>query len=146
MIAAAAFAIDALYLKVSDLLDPGDRRRCRRRAGSIVETLKVALDLGKLAQTWQKSIPELVGLRNELVHFRGEDHESQPHPTGKSHVSRESSFFTVERASWAVDLALEVLTTAYRSPRRRHTALVERSEQAAQVPAWLEDLRHGNRE
>jgi hypothetical protein len=77
------------------------------------------------------------------VHFRAENHESQPHPTGKSHVSMESSVYTVEKATRAIDLALEVLATAYRLPRNKHTDLVDWAESAAHVPAWLEELRHG---
>jgi hypothetical protein len=34
-------------------------------------------------------------------------------PTGKSNVSTENVVYSAERATWAVDLALEVLTTAY---------------------------------
>jgi hypothetical protein len=143
VVAATAFAIDALYVKVDELLDEAARSRAERLTGRIVETFKTAFDLRKLGAEWQKSIPKLFVFRGELVHFRGEDHESQPHPTGKSNVSMESSVYTVERASWAVDLALEVLTVAYRSPRREHKALVAWAESAAHVPAWLEDLRRG---
>jgi hypothetical protein len=108
VVAATAFAIDALYVKVDELLDEPARSRAERLTGRIVETFKTAFALGRRGAEWQKSIPKLFAFRGELVHFRGEDHESQPHPTGKSHVSMESSAYTVERASWAVDLALEV--------------------------------------
>jgi hypothetical protein len=120
VVAAAAFAIDALYVKVDEL--------------------------GKRTAKWQEEIPELFGLRDELVHFRGEDHESQPHPTGKSHVSMENSVYTVESATWAVDLALEVLTIVYSSPRKKYAALFEWSENTAHVPPWLERLRRGEHE
>jgi hypothetical protein len=144
VVAACAFAIDALYEKINELLDPAERSTAKSsRPGRIAETFKLALDLGKRGQELQESIPKLFKLRDELVHFRGEDHESQPHPTGKSNVSKENSVFTVELATWAVDLALEVLTTAYRSPRPKHTALVTWAEQAAHVPEWLEELRAG---
>jgi hypothetical protein len=143
VVAAAAFAIDALYVKVDELLPEEARCRAGSRVGRIVETFKTACDLGKRTAKWQESIPELFALRDELVHFRGEDHESQPHPTGKSHVSMENSVYTVERATWSVDLALEVLTIVYSSPRKKYADLVEWSENNAHVPALLEKLRRG---
>jgi hypothetical protein len=109
VVAASAFAIDALYVKLNELLDPPERTEAKgTRVGRIVETLKIALDLGKRTGEWQRSIPDLFDLRDELVHFRGEDHPTEPHPTGKSHVSRESSFYTVEKATWALDLVHEL--------------------------------------
>jgi hypothetical protein len=66
VVAAAAFAIDALYVKVDELLGPAERSSAKSsRAGRIVETFKLALDLGKLGAEWQESID----LRDELVHF-----------------------------------------------------------------------------
>jgi hypothetical protein len=145
VIAAAAFAIDALYVKLNDLLDPKERRQANTRAGSIVETLKSALEVGDRTQKWQQSIPKLFEVRDELVHFRGEDHPSQPHPTGKSHVSRESSFYTIEKATWALDLVHEVLTVAYTSPRVEHKDLVAWAESAAHVPEYFDELRQGEK-
>jgi hypothetical protein len=143
VVAAAAFAIDSLYEKVNELLPEADRSRAKGRTGRVVETFKTACELGKRAAKWQESIPELFRLRGELVHFRGEDHESQPHPTGKSHVSMENSVYTLEKASWAIDLALEVLTVVYTSPRAKYEALTTWSKDTAHVPPWLEQLRRG---
>ena len=143
VVAAAAFAIDALYVKLDDLLDPSIRASGDTRVGRIVRTFEVALELGRRTQTWQAEIPRLFKRRGELVHFRGVNLESQPHPTGKSHVSRENALYTAEQAARAVDLALEVLTVAYSSPRKKHGALVDWSERATHVPAWLGDLRRG---
>lgn len=143
-IAAAAFAIDALYATVNDMLDAAQRptfARGVKRPGRIVETLKRALELGKLGAEWQTKVPGLFDLRDELVHFEGEFHEGALHPTGKSNVSIENVRYTAEAASAAVDLALEVLATAYRSPRSTHAALVTWAGQAAHVPAWLESER-----
>lgn len=143
VVAAAAFAIDALYVKLDELLDPQERTQARSsRIGCIVEKLKTALELGSRTQEWQRSIKDLFDLRDELVHFRGEDHPTQPHPTGKSDVSRESSFYTVEKATWALDLAHEVLTVAYKSPRAKHEALVAYTKNAAHVPAMFDELRY----
>jgi hypothetical protein len=140
-IAASAFAIDAMYTKLSDMLDPADRPRASDRVGFIVETLKAALELGKRGHAWQSSIPGLFEQRDELVHFRGKPYESRMHPTGKSAVSRENVTYTAEAMTSAVDLAFEVLTTAYQSPRKKHAALVEWSQSAAHVPALLENER-----
>jgi hypothetical protein len=142
VVAAAAFAIDALYVKVNEMLDPAARSYAKGRIARIVETFKTAFELNKRTAKWQNDISVLFDLRGELVHFRGEAHESEPHPTGKSNVSRENSVYTVERATWAVDQALEVLTVAYSSPRATHSAIVAWAESAAHVPAWLEELRN----
>jgi hypothetical protein len=139
-IAASAFAIDALYTTLSDMLDPADRVRAKDRVGTIVETFKVALELGRRSQKWQTSIPALFDQRDELVHFRGKPYEAMMHPTGKSNVSRENVTYTAETTAHAVDLALEVLTTAYTSPRQKHAALVKWSESAMHVPPYLESL------
>jgi hypothetical protein len=141
VIAAAAFAIDALYVKLDDMLDLGDRSLAKKRLGRIVETLKTSLDLGSRTDPWTKSIKDLFDLRDQLVHFRGVDQESQPHPTGKSNVSAESARYTVERATWAVDLAHEVLTVAYTQPRPRHKALVAWAASNSHVPAHFDELR-----
>jgi hypothetical protein len=52
VIAAAAFAIDALYVKLDDMLAPGDRCVAGNRVGRIVETLKTSLDLGRRTDRW----------------------------------------------------------------------------------------------
>jgi hypothetical protein len=140
-VTAAAFAIDALYHTIDDLLTEAERSRAKRDVGRIVETFKNTLELGGRGQAWQASIAALFALRGDLAHFRGEDHEPQPHPTGKSNVSLENVIYTAEEATRAVDLALEVLTVAYTSPRKQHAALVERAEGGAGVAAWLEDER-----
>jgi hypothetical protein len=144
VIAAAAFAIDALFVKLDGMLDPVDRCLAKKRVGRIVETLKTSLDLGSGTAQWQKSISDLFDFRDQLVHFRGVDREPRPHRTGKSHVSVESSFYTVERAAWAVDLAHEVLTVAYTKPRPRHKALVGWAASNSHVPAYLDQLRQGD--
>ena len=41
VVAAAAFAIDALYVKLEELLEPEHRTRASTRVGRIVETLKI---------------------------------------------------------------------------------------------------------
>lgn len=143
-IAASAFAIDAMYSTLWDMLDASARPTFGegvKRPGRIVETFKVALELGKRGHEWQSSIPALFDQRDELVHFRGRSYEAMMHPTGKSNVSRENLTYTVEATARAIDLALEVLTTAYTSPRRKHAGLVKWSESAAHVPAFLDGER-----
>ena len=63
------------------------------------------------------------------------------HPTGKSGVSRENVTYTAEATAHAVELALEVLTTAYTSPRSKHAAIVDWSKRAAHVPEFIESER-----
>lgn len=143
-VAAAAFAIDALYEKVNAMLRSDVRPRFRedaKRSGRIVETFKVALDLGKRAQTWQTEVPRVFNLRDEAVHFESTWNVPGPHPTGKSNVSRKNLIYASEEASRAVDLALKILTVAYTSPREQHIELVEWSESNAHVPALLESER-----
>ena len=141
VIAAAAFAIDALYVRVDELLEPEYRNRAERRVGRIIETLKVALDLGPRTQRWQTEIGDLFDKRDELVHFRGKEKEPLPHPTGKSNVSHESASFTAEEATRAVDLALEVLKGGYTLARPKHAALQTWNQRASHVPAWFDEVR-----
>ena len=143
VVAASAFAVEALAIKLGDLLE--GRIEAKGYTPRVVETLKTAVDLGKRTVEWQKSIPELFGLRGELVHFRGELHPSQPHPTGKSHVSREANVYSVERARWAVELAYEVLTVALTSPRKKHAAVVAWAESQPDTPKMLERIRQEGR-
>jgi hypothetical protein len=143
-VAAAAFAIDAMYVKVHDLLEPAERAVASNRVGFIVRTFEVALALGGRTQPWQRRIPALIDLRDKAVHFRGLPSEPQPHPTGKSNVSLENIIYTAEKATRAVDLALEVLTTAYTSPRAKHTALAAWAAQNSHVPGSLEARRRGD--
>jgi hypothetical protein len=140
-IAASAFAIDAMHRTLDDMLAPTDRSRAKGE-GRIVETFKIALELDKGGQEWQSSIHALFKQRGALVHFRGKPHETVMHPTGKFNVSRETATYTAEATTRDVDLALEVLTTAYRSPRSKHAAIVEWAKSAAHVPAYLESVRH----
>jgi hypothetical protein len=142
-IAAAAFAVDATFVKVSDLLDAAQRPQIEQRLDRLVETLKAALQLGRRTQRWQTDIPALFRLRRQMVHFRGEATPGLLHPTGAANVSREAGTYTAEQASRSADLALEVLTVAYSSPRPRHVALVRWASQNAHVPAYLEAVRNG---
>ena len=94
-IAACAFAIDAMYTKLSDMLDPSDRARASDRVGYIVETFKIALDLGKRGIKWQSSIPALFDQRDELVQFRGKPFEAGDAPDGQvERLARERDLIT----------------------------------------------------
>ena len=62
VVAASAFAIDALYEKINSLLEPAARPSFSpggKRPGRIVETFKAALELRKRAPAWQTEIPRL---------------------------------------------------------------------------------------
>jgi hypothetical protein len=143
-IAAAAFSIEAMLVKVEDLVDVDKRPPVRDSRDRKVETFKAALQLdGGRAHRWQHAIPALFKLRREMVHYRGKATEGLPHPTVAANVSDQASTYTSEEASMSVDLALDVLTTAHRSPRRCHAALVELAERDAHIPAYLEAVRGG---
>ena len=141
-IAASAFALDALYVKLNDLLDPASRSPAKEnRIGQIVETFKLALDLGKRTQEFQASVPALFKLRDEALHFQAKPNEPQMHPTGKSNVALEAIVYRAERATEAIDLALQILTIAYSSPRVTHRAVVEWAKANAHLPDWLAETR-----
>jgi hypothetical protein len=82
-VAAAAFALDALYAKINAMLEPAARPRVGarvRRAARVGETLKAALELGGRATSWQARIPALFELRDDLVHFEGTPYRGKPAP------------------------------------------------------------------
>jgi hypothetical protein len=141
-VVSSAFAMDAMGAKVAEML--GDAApSVKGRISLLVETFKVALDLGPRTQAWQVAIRELFAMRGAIVHFVGEATPGLPHPTGTANVSKEAGTYTIEAAAKAVDLALEILTVAHRQPRRRHAALVEWAERDAHIPAYLEAIRRG---
>ena len=76
VIAAAAFCIDALHVKLDGMLIPRDRSDAEKRVGRIVETLKLSLDLGERADRFETSIKELFDLRDALVHFRSAEEDA----------------------------------------------------------------------
>jgi hypothetical protein len=144
-VVAAAFAIDAMFTKVADLLGGAAARSKRAaRVGEVIETFKRAIDLGNRTQRWQTEIAELFCWRGNIVHFRGTPTPGLPHPTGMATVTGEAATYTAGRATKAVDLALEVLTTAQREPRQGHAGLVEWATRDAHVADWLEAVRRGD--
>ena len=58
-------------------------------------------------------------------------------------MSRESSFYSVEKATWALDLAHEVLTVAYTAVRPKHQELVVWARSSEHVPAMFDRMRTG---
>jgi hypothetical protein len=92
VVAAAAFAIDALYVKVNEMLDPAARSYAKGRIARIVETFKTAFELNKRTAKWQNDISVLFDLRGELV-------LSAARPTNRSHTRRASRMFRGKTAS-----------------------------------------------
>ncbi len=139
-VVAAAIAIDAMYVKVGDLLDAPIRGR--NRQATIIATFESALALGARTGAWQASIPKLFDLRDNAAHFRGEATAGLAHPIGMV-VGQETAIYTAEAGSMAVDFALEVLTVAHRAPRRCHRRLVKWAERDAHMPGHFEAVRRG---
>jgi len=113
-----------------------DEAWSRRLPGVETRNLPLAATTNppKNAQEWLTSIGTLVRTRGNAVHFIESPKPVQPHPTG-THTSPENATFTVENASAAVDLMLDVLTRAIESPS------VELEGWASSFGLTLEDLR-----
>jgi hypothetical protein len=111
------------------------------RAARIVETLKVALDLGKRQHEWQKAVPALFKLRDPAVHHDGAFYETAPHPVGLTNVSEEQTRYCAEAATHALDLAFDVMTAAYTAPRRQYGGLAEWSGRHAPLLPGLQAFR-----
>lgn len=141
VIAAAAFSIDALYVKLDRMLIPRDRSDAEKRVDRIVETLKFSLDLGERAERLETSIKELFDLRDALVHFRSAEEDLlQP----LSMQTREWESYIVEKAGWAVDLAYGVLFVAFMKPRPERKALIPRVADRQHMPRYLDRMRRGD--
>jgi hypothetical protein len=138
-IAAAAFALDALYgvatseIPVPEVDNPPrprplDRlvrwlKRKRRRRWSharrVSDRLRRGVSPGKLAESWWERIRKLYATRDAVVHFREQDAAPVWHPGLESHTSPESFAWRLEAAEIAVDLMLEVLTCWADHPSER---------------------------
>ena len=145
----AAFAVDAWYIEVKDRValpthvtdawsKPGARPT---RAAYVLETLKAGFALGAAASRWGRELKELYALRDGVVHFRSVAHEPQPHPTGKSNVSRQNVVYSAEAAVAAAELAVDVVSVCLTSARPELTGLKAWCDRAAHVPAMLAEMR-----
>ena len=141
VIAAAAFCIDALHVKLDGMLIPRDRSDAEKRVDRIVETLKLSLDLAERAHRFETSIKELFDLNNALVHFRSAEEDAlQPLST----QTRDRKSYTLDKAGWAVDLAYGVLFVALMNPRPERKALVPRVADRQHMPQYLDRMRRGD--
>jgi hypothetical protein len=129
-IAAAAFALDALYGAAKDLIpipeadgvhepddcDELDNNRKRKRARRVAECLRRGVSPGKLGESWPKRIRELYSTRDAAVHFGEKDSDPVWHPGWQSNTSPEAVAWRLEEAESAVDLMLEVFEGWARHP------------------------------
>ena len=124
-IAAAAFAIDALYGEVRELVpvpqetrdrwkDPDDRTARHRE---IFETFKVGCKLGYRTKEWPP-LKALFVLRNPAVHHKLTRHQTVPHPSGRPfNVGKEFGDYSLEALRSSLDLAFDVVLTVMRQPK-----------------------------
>lgn len=126
-VSASAHSVDALYGELKDriplhphALEAWAEKRAKGEGPSrhsiIFENLKRGFVLGARTNTWPRELDWLFGLRDGVVHFQDEFHAPVPHPVG-TNTSRWNVTYSLESASRAVDLLLEVLETCVTSPR-----------------------------
>lgn len=126
-IAAAAFALDALYGVARRLIhvpeiddgespDFADEEHGRRRARHVADRLRRGVSPGRLAESWHGRVRELYRTRDQAVHFGEKDTEPVWHPGLQSNTSAESVAWRLEVAEAAVDLMLEVFTAWAKHP------------------------------
>jgi hypothetical protein len=117
-IAAAAFAIDALYGTVKPLIKPPESSAARER--QILECLKVGFEIGPHAERWLKELDWLFEIRRNGVH-----HAEKLSPTIVVRVTSETAVlggpetfsFTAEAARRAADFATELIETCMENPK-----------------------------
>ena len=145
-IAAAAFAIDALYGEVRDLVPIPRESRERWKANGtprpsvIFETFKVGCKLGYRTNAWPPRLEALFDLRDPAAHHELKHRESVPHPSGRPfNVSREFGDYSLESLRSSLDLAFDVVLTVMRQPKAPE--MQTWAARIAHVPAEVEVLR-----
>jgi hypothetical protein len=136
-IVVAGHALDAFGGSVAAHLDfPAGlqatwQKNGTKRSARILETLKLAFEIGPRAGSWDERFRQLFDRRDFGVHHRSELRPMVPHATGRTQVSHESSVFCVENARDAVELAVEVMTTCMASPRATQRRIADWAPEAA---------------
>jgi hypothetical protein len=133
-ITASAFALDGFYGTVlqwiqlpEELLAAWSENHTARHA-RIFETLKRGFNIGRRSGSWPGELKWLFSYRDANVHFEEifRDAYEAKHPVVPG-VTWERVAFSVESASRAVDLALDVVKTCVQSaPRNERLAEVPR--------------------
>jgi hypothetical protein len=141
-VSASAHALDALYGDLGDIIplpsaltQAWATKRAKTGKGPprharIVETLKIGFALGKAASNWPPRFEELFDRRDAAVHFKEDFHIPVPHPVG-ANTAASNVTYSLESASSAVDLVLEVLAVCIQTPR----------EQLPTVVKWADDMK-----
>jgi hypothetical protein len=147
-VTSAAFAIDAWYKAIErmvalppHLIAAWSKCGAPSRSAKVMETLRAGFNLGSAGSRWGRAIKDLYRLRDHAVHFESVFHEAQPHPTGKSNVSRENVIYSADAAANAADLAVDVVTVCMASPRPMNPDLRKWCGERAHVPSYLAEKR-----
>jgi hypothetical protein len=111
------------------------------RSAKVMETLRAGFNLGSAGSRWGRAIKDRYRLRDHVVHFESVFPEAQPHPTGKSNVSRENVIYSADAAAKAADLAVEVVTVCIASPRPTNPDLGQWCGDRAHIPGYLAGKR-----
>ncbi len=137
-LAAASHALDAFYGSVSsyvrfpESLQETWTRNRTKRPSQILETLKLAFDVGTPSAEWTPKVIWLFGLRDFAVHHKTEVREMEWHATRRTKVSREHALYSLENANEAVMLVRTILTTCVAAPR----------PDQPEITGWMPDARH----
>lgn len=138
-VAAAAFAIDALYGEVKDLVSVPQETRDRwnnpddrtARPSVIFETFKMGCKLGDRTREWPPRLKALFDLRDPAVHHRLTRTETVPHPSGRPfNVGKEFGDYSLEVVRSSLELAFDVALTVLRHPK------------SSEMQAWAERMGH----
>jgi hypothetical protein len=117
-VAAAAFAVDALYGAIKPLVNPprSDAARCRQ----IVECLKLGFRVGPQGSEWLSEMDWLFETRDNAVHH-AEEHRPLVVVRVTEHTvvagGSESFAFSAESARRAADLCSEIIKTCIENPK-----------------------------
>lgn len=120
-ITAAAFALDALYgSSVERFGVPTPEVSCDESARwrRVAEAMRRGVSPASVAESWRDRIQELFDQRDDAVHFDEVDRPPVWHEPLHSKAAAEHGYWSLERATIAVDLVLDVLISWRDSPSK----------------------------
>ena len=123
-ITSAAFSLDALYgswVKHLDIPTPDDPRDEGARWKRVSEATR-RVSPGSVSASWRGRIEELYDQRDDAVHFDEVDRPPVWHQPLHSNAAAEHGYWSLDRATVAVDLVLEVLVGWRDSPSKFTTS------------------------
>jgi hypothetical protein len=151
-VTASAFALEAFANHLTEWLGASVPRTVVQKyngrvpaAVKVIEVVKDSFAVSAHEAYWSSEASTLFELRNDVVHFKPTWNELVSHPTGKSHVVRETVIYSAERASSSVALAIEILTTCLHSPRSDRPQVVEWTGNVPHVGPWPRERHQTSR-